>query len=257
MWGQGQVCVHRVNGKEQKERGFLEESHLLKPSRTVILLDFISVPGEVSWCLVGCDASNSQSALLSELGKKTRLDSIHQTSGEMHLRWNSSSFFFYTADCLLKTISVDLSGVLFVPACLPALWCQNCEMWYFRMCLCLVYVKGQWWRDDSTTTQYHHIVPPNRAAAWGRIHCQPGGLERPRKEPACYCNHYHTYASHSFKLHLCIWQTFIPSILQCIQVLRLVYVCSLGIKFMTLALLAPCCTSRSIGTPTPRCFILR
>lgn len=232
MWGQGQVCVHRVNGKEQKERGFLEESHLLKPSRTLILLDFISFPGEVSWCLVGCDASNSQCALLSELGKKTRLDSIHQTSGEMHLRWNSSSFFFYTADCLLKTISVDLSGVLFVPACLPALWCQNCEMWYFRMCLCLVYVKGQWWRDDSTTTQYHHIIPPNRAAAWGRIHCQPGGLERPRKEPACYCNHYHTYASHSFKLHLCIWQTFIPSILQCIQVLRLVYVCSLGIKFM-------------------------
>lgn len=206
-------------------------------------------------CGVRCIKLTKCSA--KRVGEKTRLDSIHQTSGEMHLCWNSSSFFFYTAACLLKTISVDSSGVLFVPACLPALWCQNCEMWYFHMCLCLVHVKGQWWRDDSTTTQYHHVVPPNRAAAWGRIHCQSGGLERPRKEPACYCNRYHTYASHSFTLHLCIWQTFIPSILQCIQVLRLVYACSLGIKFMTLALLAPCCTSRSIGTPTPRCFILR
>ncbi len=136
-------------------------------------------------CGVRCIKLTKCSA--KRVGEKTRLDSIHQTSGEMHLCWNSSSFFFYTAACLLKTISVDSSGVLFVHACLPALWCQNCEMWYFRMCLCLVHVKGQWWRDDSTTTQYHHVVPPNRAAAWGRIHCQSGGLERPRKEPACYC----------------------------------------------------------------------
>ncbi len=62
------------------------------------------------------------------------------------------------------------------------------ECWnvIFSYVLCLLRVKGQWWRDDSTTTQYYHSFHQTGLRPGERIHCQPGGLERPRNEPACY-----------------------------------------------------------------------
>lgn len=155
---------------------------------------FHKLPGEVSWCLVGYDATHKV-LCLSKLGEKNKtwFNTSNIWRNASPLKFQQHLFFFFLHSRLPSENNLD---VLFVPACLPALWCQNCEMWYFCVCLCLLHVKGQWWRDDSTTTQYHHVVPPNRAEAWRRIHCQPGGLERPRQEPACYCNRYHTYASH-------------------------------------------------------------
>lgn len=148
---------------------------------------FHKLLGKVSWCLVGCDASDVG-------GKKQDLiQYIKHLAKCICTEIPAASFFFYTADCLLKTISVYC---LFLHACLHS--DARIVKYDISVCLCLLHVKGQWWRDDSTTTQYHHVVPPNRAEAWRRIHRQPGGLERPRQEPACYRNRYHTYAFHSF-----------------------------------------------------------
>lgn len=117
---------------------------------------FHKLTGEVSWCLVGYDATHKV-LCLSKLGKKTRLNSIHQTSGETHLHWNSTEFFFffYTANCLLKTFSMYC---LFLHACLHSdARTVKCDI---SVCVCVFCTSkdndgGMTAQLPSTITSFH------------------------------------------------------------------------------------------------------
>lgn len=161
MWGQGQVCVHWVNGKKQKERGFLEQSHLLKSSRTFILLDFISVSGELSWCLVGCDASDSQSALLSELGKKQGLIQYikHLASTKcIYTEIPAASLFTQPTASWKQSLLIRVVYCLFLHACLHSdARIVKCDIF---VCVCVLCTSkdndgGMTAQLPSTITLFH------------------------------------------------------------------------------------------------------
>ncbi len=108
-------------------------------------------------CGVRCIKLTKCSA--KRVGEKTRLDSIHQTSGKMHLCWNSSSFFFTQPPASWKqSLLIRAVYCLFLHACLHSdARIVKCDIF---VCVCVLCTSkdndgGMTAQLPSTITSFH------------------------------------------------------------------------------------------------------